>query len=174
MSLTAIVAHSDDGIIGVEGESGPTLPWHISADLERFKALTTGHAIIMGRKTFDSIGRRGLPNRTSIVLSRSPGESACSNVVWTTSTSAALAAALAFDPHPFVIGGAEIYRQFWPLLTRLELTEVHTTVGHGVHLDLDREQWREMAVSVEQEESGLRFHFFSYARREHGGGDGPS
>lgn len=162
MSLTAILARSADGVIGVEGPNGPSLPWRLSADLRRFKELTTGHAIIMGRKTFDSIGRRALPNRLNVVISRFPFE--VDGVVVATSLSEALAKATEIDPHPFVIGGAEVYRQFWPLVTRVELTEVRTTIGHGTVFDADLSGWREMAVTEELEENGLRFRFVSYAR----------
>lgn len=166
MSLTAILARSTDGIIGIEAPTGYALPWKLSADLKRFKELTTGHAIIMGRKTFDSIGRRPLPNRLNVVLSRAPIGPLDGGIVWAGSVLDALQSATEVDPSPFVIGGAEVYRQFWPLVTKVEMTEVHTTIGEGIvfDYDLDRDRWRETSRTVELEENGLRFCFSSFVR----------
>ena len=132
----AIVAMADNGVIGRDNG----LPWHLPDDLKRFKALTMGHAVLMGRKTFDSIGR-ALPGRRNLVLTRnatwrSPG---CEGVA---SIDDALAAA--GDSTLFVIGGAEVFSAFWPMIRRLELTEVHAAVEGDTRLDaFDRLQWRE-------------------------------
>ena len=128
--LTIICAMTPFGVIGDKGK----IPWRISDDLKRLKALTTGHAIIMGRKTLDSIGRP-LPNRTSIVLSRkrelvmvvpaTPEAAAAVSALSVCSTvEQALKAAYAVDTNPFVIGGAEIYWLFLPIATNLEFTYV--------------------------------------------------
>jgi dihydrofolate reductase len=133
----AIVAMADNGVIG----RGGRLPWHLPQDLRRFRALTMGHTLLMGRRTHESIGR-ALPGRRNLVLSRDPAWLApgCETV-------ASPAAALeALEPGSllFVIGGALVYRACWPLITRLELTEVHARVEGDVRLGaFDRSEWQE-------------------------------
>jgi dihydrofolate reductase len=116
------------GVIGKDGK----IPWHVSEDMKRFKRLTTGHAIVMGRKTYESIGKP-LPNRTNIIVTRTPHEYLTkapgdleklggAYIVPTLAT--ALDTAYGHDPEPFVIGGAEIYALALPLATRLEVTYV--------------------------------------------------
>jgi len=133
----AIVAMADNGVIGRDGG----LPWRLPHDLKRFKSLTLGHALLMGRRTQQSIGRP-LPGRRNFVLSRDPGWRApgCETV-------ACPEAALALtDPSQtlFVIGGAEVYRACWGLVGRVELTEVHAEVTGDTRLEgFDRRAWRE-------------------------------
>jgi dihydrofolate reductase len=115
--LSLIVAMARNRVIGRDGK----LPWHLSADLKRFKALTMGHHIIMGRKTWESIGRP-LPGRTSIVITRDPAYAA-PGAHAVDSLSSALKMAR-HDPEVFVIGGGEIYREALPLADRIYLTEV--------------------------------------------------
>ena len=166
MTLTAILARSDDGIIGTEGINGPCLPWRLGPDLRRFRELTTGHAVIMGRKTFDSIGRKALPNRRNLVVSRSwTGPRLAEGAEWFSDPSDALLSARAGDRSPFVIGGAEIYEALWPHVTRIDLTEVHTIVGLGRGFVFDREKWRETFRSETQTHEDLRFHFVTLERR---------
>jgi dihydrofolate reductase len=139
--ITAILAISDDGIIGLDGK----LPWHLSADLRRFKQLTTNHAVIMGRKTFESIGR-ALPNRTNIVVSgRTWPEWRAQGIIVAGNPEMALADAVDCDPDPFVIGGASIYEKLWPFIGRIELTEVHVNVGRGIRFWPNLAGWRETA-----------------------------
>ncbi len=124
--ISILVAMDKNGVIGRDGD----LPWRLPADLRRVKALTTGNTIIMGRKTFDSIGRP-LPNRRSIVISRDTSlyiEGA--EVVH--SLEAALERAQG-DDEIFVFGGAEIFRLTLPLAQRLYLTRVHAQVEGDVH-----------------------------------------
>src|SRR5690242_21477778 len=116
--LSIIVAVADNGVIG----SGNHLPWRLPDDLKRFKALSLGKPIVMGRKTFDSIGRP-LPGRLNIVISRQPGlEIPGCTVV--TSIDAAIAAAQP-APEIVIIGGADIYRQVLPRVQVIHLTRVH-------------------------------------------------
>jgi dihydrofolate reductase len=115
--LSLIVAMARNRVIGRDGK----LPWHLSADLKRFKTLTLGHHIIMGRKTWESIGRP-LPGRTSIVITRQPAYSAPGAYV-ADSLSSALKLAR-HDPEVFVIGGGQIYRAALPLADRIYATEV--------------------------------------------------
>jgi dihydrofolate reductase len=115
--ISIIVAMAKNRVIGANN----ALPWHLSSDLKRFKALTMGHHIIMGRKTFESIGRI-LPGRTSVVVSRNPGYRPAGALV-----AADLDSALATaerDSEAFVIGGAEIYRAALPVADRILLTEI--------------------------------------------------
>jgi dihydrofolate reductase len=116
--LQLIVAMAENRCIGRDGG----LPWHISEDLKRFKRLTMGHAIIMGRKTHESIGR-ALPGRRNLVVSRRQGLELAGCETFP-SVADAIEAAWETDPAPFVIGGASIYEAALPRVTRLHLTEV--------------------------------------------------
>ena len=107
-----------NGVIGAHNK----LPWHLSSDLKRFKAQTMGHHIIMGRKTFESIGRL-LPGRTSVVISRNPGFR-FDGILVANSLSKALALA-ANDSEVFVIGGEQIFREALGIADRILLTEIH-------------------------------------------------
>lgn len=122
--LSIIAAMSENRVIG----RGGRLPWHLPADLAHFKSLTMGHAMIMGRKTYDSIGRP-LPGRTSIVLSRSRAIEA-PGVITARSLNDAIAAA-AGGAEVFVIGGSEVFAAALPMADRLHLTIVHTTIPDG-------------------------------------------
>ncbi|HEY9411181.1 MAG TPA: dihydrofolate reductase [Jiangellaceae bacterium] len=155
MTLTAIAAVARNGVIGAQGD----LPWRLPADLRRFKALTTGHVLVMGRKTFESIGR-ALPGRTTIVVTRRASWSA-GGVLVASSVDDALAAAAGLGPETFVAGGAEIYAQTLARADRLELTEVHAEPeGDTFFPELDRSAWLEVA-----REPHDGFDFVSYVRR---------
>ncbi len=121
MILSLILAVSENGFIGRDNR----LPWHLPADLKHFRALTLGKPIIMGRRTYESLGRP-LPERRNILLTRDPGYQA-PGCVCVHSVEAALQAA---EPAPevMIIGGAEIYRQFLPRADRLYVTLVHREV----------------------------------------------
>jgi dihydrofolate reductase len=138
--ISIIVAVAENGVIGSENR----LPWHLPDDLKRFKALSLGKPVVMGRRTFDSIGRP-LPGRTNIVISRQ-ARLAIAGVLVTHSLDAALAAAGSV-PEIVVIGGAEIFRQVLPRTTTIHLTRVHAGVDGDVFFPkLDPAQWREAAV----------------------------
>lgn len=136
--LSIIVAVADNGVIG----SGNRLPWRLPDDLKRFKALSLGKPIVMGRKTFDSIGRP-LPGRLNIVISRRSGlEIPGCRVV--TSIDEALAAAQP-APEIVIVGGADIYRQVLPSVQVIHLTRVHANVaGDVVFPELQPHEWREV------------------------------
>jgi dihydrofolate reductase len=121
VKISIIAAVSENGVIGRDGE----LPWHLSNDLRRFKQLTTGHTIIMGRRTWESIGRP-LPGRRMVVVSRRPDYQVNNpNVKVAPSLDEALQiAASANDDEAFVIGGAELYRAALPIAERLYFTRV--------------------------------------------------
>jgi dihydrofolate reductase len=137
--VSIIVAADEHGGIGRNGG----LPWHLPEDLKRFKALTLGKPIVMGRKTWDSIGRP-LPGRRSLVVSRQPDFAAAGAEVFD-SVEAALRAA-ADAPEACVIGGAEIYRQALPYAEVIHLTRVHATVEADTHFPrLEAGEWEEVA-----------------------------
>lgn len=139
--LTLLVAAAENNVIGV----GNQLPWHLPADLRRFKQITLGHPMVMGRKTFESIGRP-LPERTSIVVTRQASWPAPAGVVVCHSVPEAVAAAQALDEQVFVVGGAEIYQQSLPLADRVLLTRVHVTLpGDAYFPDLPATQWQEVS-----------------------------
>jgi dihydrofolate reductase len=120
MPLSLIVAYAGpERVIGKEGG----IPWKLSSDLKRFKRLTMGHHLIMGRKTFESLARP-LPGRTSIVLSRQPDLQLPPGVLHASTMEAALALC-GDDPEPFVIGGAEVYQLALPWVTKCYETVVH-------------------------------------------------
>src|SRR5271169_5252233 len=122
--MELVVAASENDVIG----RGNRLPWRLSADLRRFKALTIGKCVLMGRKTYESIGR-ALPGRTNLVLSRSP-EFAPGDCTVVATLDGARSAAGA-NSVLMVIGGAEIYRQCLPFASRIHLTLVHTRIDGG-------------------------------------------
>lgn len=131
-----IAAVAENGVIGAGGK----LPWHISADLRRFKALTSGLPMVMGRKTFDSLPGL-LPGRRHIVLTRDPDWAEEGAEV---ARSLDEALHLANAPHVAVIGGAEIYALFLPRADRLELTKVHAAPeGDATFPEFNRRHWRE-------------------------------
>ena len=151
-ALCLIAAIGKNGEIGKDG----ALPWRLPEDLKRFKAITTGHAVIMGRKTFASIGRP-LPNRRNIVVTRSnpelpPGVEKASSI------EAAIALARESDPEPMVIGGGEIYRATIDKATRLEITEVAQEVdgADAFFPAIDAARFEETARS-DAETEGVRF-----------------
>ncbi len=136
--LALIVARARNGVIGARG----TLPWRIPEDLKHFRRVTTGHAIVMGRKTYESIGRP-LPDRRNIVVSRQPALVLAGCEV-APSLESALVLARATDPEPIVIGGAELYREALPAATRVFLTDVHAEPeGDAFFPELDQSDWDE-------------------------------
>ncbi|MFZ5443008.1 MAG: dihydrofolate reductase [Myxococcota bacterium] len=142
-SLALIVAMAKHRAIGLRD----ALPWHVPEDLKRFKALTMGHAILMGRKTHQSIGRP-LPGRRNVVISRTAtGFAGCE-------TAPSLERALELvvdDPMPFVIGGAQLYAEALPRVTHLFLTELDREVEADTFFpELEPAAWREV-----QREAGV-------------------
>lgn len=136
--ITLYLARARNGVIGREGQ----LPWRIPADLKRFKAMTMGKPMVMGRKTFESFPSP-LPGRRHIVLTRDAAWRAEGVEVARTPEDAL---ALAGDvPEIAVIGGAEIFRRFLPLADRIELTEVHGDFEGNVTVEPFDNTWREVA-----------------------------
>lgn len=158
--ISIIVAVAQNGIIGGDN----TLLWHISEDLKHFKAITTGHPVVMGRKTYESLGRP-LPNRRNVVITRQDGfEAPGCDVVNSLDAAFAL---FGSDEEIFVIGGGEIYAQALEVADKFYLTVVHKDYeGDTSFPEWDRGLWRE--VSRESYERGEKFEFpfdfIEYAR----------
>jgi dihydrofolate reductase len=167
MEIVFVVAVAENGVIG----AGGAMPWRLKSDLARFKALTVGKPVVMGRKTFVSVGRP-LPGRTNIVITRDAGFRA-DGVVVTHSMGDAKAIATGdalrrFATEIAVIGGAEIYAQWMANADRLELTEVHAAPDGDTRFPpIDLAEWQE--VARERHPAGPRdsvdFSYVTYRRR---------
>jgi len=155
--ITLVVAAARNGVIGKDGG----IPWRISGDLRRFKTLTTGHTVVMGRKTWDSLPpkNRPLPGRRNMVVTRDAGWSAEGAEAVT------LEQALAAGD-VFVIGGGEIYRAALPLANRIELTEVQADFEGDAVFKFDRSPWRETAREEHATPDGLSYSFVTLERRD--------
>jgi len=154
--IVLVVAIADNGVIGKDGG----IPWHISEDMKRFKAMTMGHTIVMGRKTWDSLPKKPLPGRVNVVVTRQKdwraegGVTAASLGQATVGTSGAV----------MVIGGEEIYQRALPLASRIELTEVHRDFDGDAKFDLDRSGWRETAREDHVTPDRLRYSYVTLVR----------
>ncbi|MEC3905697.1 dihydrofolate reductase [Tamlana sp. 2201CG12-4] len=159
--LTIIVAAATNDAIG----KGNALIWHLSDDLKRFKTLTNGHHIIMGRKTFESFPKP-LPNRTHVVITRQGDYKAPDDVIIVNSLEDAIDASKN-DSQPFIIGGGEIYKQALAIADKIELTRVH----HDFEADtffpkIDTTVWKETAnvFHKKDENHNYEFSFITYTR----------
>lgn len=156
--ISIIAARAKNGVIGV----GNRLPWHLPEDLQHFKTLTWGHTLLMGRKTFESIGRP-LPGRRTIIISRDPAYQA-QGCLTVGSIEAALAASEE-EAEVFFVGGGEIYRQVLPIADRLYLTEIEADYAGDAHFpEIDPAEWRELAREARVSANGLAFRFVVYER----------
>jgi len=157
--LSIIVAVAHDGVIGVNN----TLPWHLPEDLKRFKALTMGHHIIMGRKTYDSLGRL-LPGRTTVIVTRNENYKVEGALV-----ANSLEAAIALcenDDEVFLIGGAELYQAGLKLAHKLYITEIELEVaGDAFFPKLVSTEWQETEREAHTSEKGLNFSYATYIRK---------
>lgn len=153
-----IYARADNGVIGRDNG----IPWHLPADLKRFKALTMGKPMIMGRKTFESLPGL-LPGRRHIVLTRDTGWQASGAEV---AHSPSDALALAGEGPVAVIGGAEIYTQFLPFAARIELTEVRGSFDGDTAMPPLGPEWREVAREEHGAVDGKPAHAFVSLKRE--------
>lgn len=160
--ISIIVAVAENGVIGCKNR----LIWHIGEDLKRFKRITTGHPVVMGRKTFESLGGKPLRNRVNVVVTRNADLCVPQGVIIASSLDEAVAEFPASE-EVFVIGGGEIYRQALPVADRLYLTRIHALPeGDTSFPDVSPEQWRlvwreENPVS---EENPIGYEFADYIR----------
>ncbi len=135
--LTIIAAVAKNNALGKNNQ----LIWHLPADLKRFKKITSGHHVIMGRKTFDSLGKP-LPNRTTIIITRNANFKAAGCIIVNSLTEAVKIAAI--DENPFILGGAEIYKQAMDVADILDLTIVHKEFDADVFFpEIDPTIWKE-------------------------------
>lgn len=164
MKIALIVAASQNNVIGLDNQ----LPWHLPEDLQYFKAVTMGKPILMGRKTYDSIGRP-LPGRTNIVLTRDPKWSA-EGVEVVNSLDEALAASskaceLVGADELMVIGGEQIYRKFLPVANKLYLTRVEAKVeGDAFFPEIDQDQWQQVAEKTPEKIGNFDYRFLVLER----------
>jgi dihydrofolate reductase len=154
--IVLVLAVADNGVIGKDGG----IPWHISDDMKRFKALTMGHTVVMGRKTWDSLPKKPLPGRVNVVVTRqtdwqAEGATVAHSLGQATSgTSGSV----------MIIGGAEIYERALPLASRIELTEVHHAFKGDAFFALDRNGWHETAREDHVTPDGLRYSYVTLTR----------
>ena len=154
--IVLVVAAAENGVIGQDGK----IPWHISEDMKRFKALTMGHTVVMGRKTWDSLPRKPLPGRANVVVTRQKDWRADGAV-----TAASLGEAMAGTSGTvMVIGGGEIYATALPMATRIELTEVHQAFDGDAKFEFDRSGWVETARESHVTPDGLRYSYVTLTR----------
>ncbi len=162
--ITLIASVAANRVIGHDGGQ----PLYLKADLKRFKQLTTGHVVVMGRKTYESIlSKLGkpLPNRTSIIVTRQENFTAPSDCLVCNSVKEALEKANSLDENVFVIGGAQLFDQTIALADRLELTEIHADLeGNVLFPEISTGEWKETA-RVEGIEDGTKFAYVSYVRK---------
>jgi len=157
--LSSIVAVANNRVIGIDN----TLPWHLPEDLKRFRALTMGHHIIMGRKTYDSLGRL-LPGRTTVIVTRNPGYKVEGALV-ANSLEAAIALCKG-DDEAFLIGGAELYQDGLKLSSKLYITEIDLAVkGDAYFPEYSLNEWQETAREAHVSEQGLNFSYVTYERK---------
>lgn len=161
--ISIIVAIAQNLAIGKDND----LLWHIPEDLKRFKKLTTGHTIIMGKRTFESLPNRPLPNRRSIVITDIPGE-IIPGCVMAYSIEEAVSLC---DPdgENFIIGGGSVYRQFMPFADRLYLTIVHKDFDADIfYSEIDFSQWEEISrEDIKAVESlGFDYSYITYDRKK--------
>lgn len=159
MSLSLIVALAKNRVIGLNN----TLPWHLPEDLKRFRALTTGHHIIMGRKTYESLGRL-LPDRTTVIVTRNPNYQVEGALI-AHSLEEAVALCVG-DEEAFLIGGAELYQAGLNLAQKMYVTELDLEVAGDAYFPaFDLSQWQESTRVAHTSAQGLPFSYISYHRK---------
>lgn len=159
-NISLIVAVSSNHVIGKDN----TLPWHLPEDLKRFRALTTGHHIIMGRKTYESLGRL-LPDRTTVIVTRNSSFQVEGAVVVHSLNKAI--EACASDSEAFIIGGAELYQQGLQYAQKLYLTQVEAVVeGDAFFPPIDTKIWQEIARESHVSAKGLAFDYVTFIRKD--------
>ena len=157
-TISLVVAVAKNGVIGHRG----ALPWHLPEDLKRFRALTIGKPVIMGRKTWDSLPKKPLPGRPNIVVTRNPSFHAEGAIVAHSFTDAV---AKANANEIAVIGGQAIFAEALPIADTIHMTQVHASPDGDAFMPLiDRAVWREAACEGPYEADGLRYSFVTLTR----------
>ena len=162
MEITFVVARARNGVIGKDNG----IPWRIPEDMRRFKAITMGKPLIMGRKTWESLPKKPLPGRTNIVVTRDYGFKAEGAVIVHGIEDALLEAKAEKPQEIAIIGGAEIYAAFMPHATRIELTEIDADIeGDAVMPDFNPAQWQETAREAHVTPDGLPYAYVTLQRQ---------
>lgn len=159
--LSIIVAMASNRTIGIDN----TLPWRCPEDLQHFKALTMGHHMIMGRKTFESIGKP-LPGRTTVVVTRNRALKIDGCIIAHSLQDAI--AACDYDGEIFIVGGAELYAQALPLADTLYITEIQQGVDGDAHFpEFNRTEWQEVTREKRNQQTpqAMQYHFVEYRRK---------
>ena len=164
MILSIIVAVGDNNEIGYRN----SLLWRLPADLKRFKEITTGYTVVMGRKTFESLPNGPLPNRKNIVLSRNPNFSHNDCLIFSSLDDAWIK--LSGEDEVYIIGGSQIFKQALPLVDKLYLTRVHACFPEADAFlpEIDRSKWIKKCEKMhsKDEKNNYSFTFYEYERKE--------
>lgn len=159
--ISIIAAIGENNALGKDNE----MLWHLPDDFKRFKKVTTGHHVIMGRKTFESLGKKALPKRTNIIItSQQSYEASC--IVLADSLKTALKIAKT-DPNPYIIGGGMIYKEAVKIADRLDITHVHHTFEADTFFPkIDPKEWREVSRTFhpKDDKHAYDFSFVIYER----------
>ena len=157
-TISIIVATAKNGVIGMNN----TLPWHLPEDLKRFRALTTGHHIVMGRKTYESLGRL-LPNRTTVIVTRNTDYQVEGAVIANSLNDAIKKCGN--DDEIFLIGGAELYKDALKVANKLYITQIDLSVeGDAFFPEFDRAEWQETSREVHTSAQGFEFSYLTYIK----------
>lgn len=161
--IALVVAHAHDYVIGKNN----TMPWHLPNDLQHFKRVTLGHPIVMGRKTFESIGR-ALPGRLNIVISRNASYEVPEGVVLVDSLEAGIARAQRVSDTVMIIGGAQIYKEALPLANRLYVTKIDASFEGDAHFPTYDEADYDVIEQSEtfQNDEGVEYTSYTYERKK--------
>ncbi|MFO8129873.1 MAG: dihydrofolate reductase [Bacteroidales bacterium] len=160
--ITIIVAIAANGAIGINNQ----LLWHLPEDLKRFKRITTGHAVLMGKNTYLSLPKRPLPNRTNIVISDNPDDHFEGSI--TVNSVEEAVEKCPHDRESFVIGGGSVYRQFMPIASKLYITKIHQDFKADTFFpEISENQWKciEESKVYTDENNSLKYSFLTYQKR---------
>ena len=160
MKISLIAAFAKEGVIGKDGK----IPWTLKEDLKHFRNKTEGCSVVMGRKTYESIGRP-LPNRLNIVMTRNPKRQ--EGIKEVSNTKDALKVASSYSDEIFIIGGEKIYEEFLPLATKMYLTKIDIKVnGDTFFPSWNKNEWKELSKQDKKDvDQGIEYWFLEYERK---------
>ena len=160
MKISLIAAFAEEGVIGKDGK----IPWTLKEDLKHFRNQTEGCSVVMGRKTYESIGRP-LPNRLNIVMTRNPKRQ--EGIKEVSNTKDALKVASSYSDEIFIIGGEKIYKEFLPLATKMYLTKIDIKVnGDTFFPSWNKNEWKELSKQDKKDvDQGIEYWFLEYERK---------
>jgi len=160
LKISLIAAFAEEGVIGKDGK----IPWTLKEDLKHFRNKTEGCSVVMGRKTYESIGRP-LPNRLNIVMTRNPKRQ--EGIKEVSNTKDALKVASSYSDEIFIIGGEKIYEEFLPLATKMYLTKIDIKVnGDTFFPSWNKNEWKELSKQDKKDvDQGIEYWFLEYERK---------